>query len=295
MLISWATKESSLLLIQEKDPSIGAAFAAAQSLHEQEAQSMTGNSSSAMAVDGFIPKFKPKKPAPKPSRPTGTASKTGTSASERTAGRPASERTAGVTAPLGMSSSPISSSNVAQPQPSQSTPEARHAAPAEATSSSSGAVQQAQPSTLTGTDQSAPQTGPVGAALHQLPSGAVNQAAMATTCSTRLHTVDPDAAFPSSSASISDIQVIRQGEHEPEGVTDTRPVISFEMLDADSPLEGSEHGINAKFGRLKVLRLGSVCGCVMQLHGHGLMPNDLITATQQQSVVACLHGLKQLA
>ena len=63
---------------------------------------------------------------------------------------------------------------------------------------------------------------------------------------------DTDAAELASSLSGAAGSTVRPASGGEDGMG-SRPVISFELEDAEGPLEGAEHGINAKFGRLKVL------------------------------------------
>ena len=203
--------------MQEQDPSADEAFAAARHLQEQGMQSTAGVSTSAMAVDGFVPKFQPKK---------------------------------------GSYHQPKAVSQSGSAQPSNASQDsALHCTPPN--------LQRAKD-------------------LEQVHTATVIQTA-------RLMSNGTDAAELASGSSGAAGSSVQPASAGPDGAG-SQPVISFELEDAEGPLQGAEHGINAKFGRLKVLPCPG--GRIL----HPSQPTscvDVIPALHACSVYVATSGLVQ--
>ena len=224
-------------MVQEKDPSADAAFAAVKSLQQQSMQSAAGDTSSAVAVDGFVPRLKPNtaplrqpKPAASESSQASAPQHTVSESSRSTCGQPQAQGGDRDT------SQPTESSVQQSPSSSRST--------------AGNTLSKAQNSIAhSGLSQPTPNSTPP---LAEQPGTSDQTGTASRDHSARLNTnLQDDAAVPSddgSSSAPTAAQPVLPGQVE----IDAHPVISFEVEDAEGPLEGAEHGINAKFGRLTV-------------------------------------------
>ena len=225
------------VLLQEKDPSADAAFAAAKSLQQQSMQSAAGDINSAAAVDGFVPKLKPSKAPlkqPKPASPKPTQAPAPQHAVINSSGSVPNQQQA--------EGSSCSTPQGNEPSLKQSPLNLR---------STAGSTSQSTQKSEAHTRHSDPTAG-----SNPLLAGQPGTSAQTGSASGD-HTarLKPNASVASGAAVASDdgsssAQTVAEAGAQ-EG-TDLRPVISFEVEDAAGPLEVAEHGISATFGRLTV-------------------------------------------
>lgn len=214
-------------------------------------QSMAGESSSAMAVDGFVPKHKPKKPALRQTKSPNTTlpSRAANSASQHSQ-------------PSAASSSASQHSQVHDAFQNLKHQEAQVTEVDEVAQQTGPNVQQrAQQQAMS----NAASNGYSAHVAASMPGGEVTMLSDASSQPDLVGTLHQAAtsghpsaqpssrhtghAAPSGNGGTAAHDSSQQG---PVGQTaGSCPVISFEVQDAESPLEGAEHGINANFGRLK--------------------------------------------
>ena len=222
-------------MLQEKDPSADEAFAAAKAMQQQSMQHAAGDEDAATAVDGFVPKFKPEKQLAKrlSSANSKANPKDSHSASEHYISEAAVPNTSGVKQVCTQDADGfLGQQNGLTPQDqsqAHSDDGIHPSRPPKHSSSSAGATQ----------------------------SNVVQFGFQDSKHLARISSTDPHAAAAAQSSSDSGQGQAASSEPatvvELEASSGPRPVLSFELEDAEGPLEGAAHGINAKFGRLKVL------------------------------------------
>lgn len=207
--------------MQEKDPSADAAFAAAKAMKKQ---SSAGDPVAAAAVDGFVPKLKSKK---LPAR----GLKQGSMAAKSTRNHAASQPNVPV--------SQIQSTARYTQLPDQDMPR----------QDSSSAFQE-EPWAVTETHLARIRSTDQHAATESTSSGKQSNAVLAEAADATEHGSGllARASSDEDQGQTGPLQHVAPAEHDRA----SNPVLCFELEDADGPLEGAEHGINAKFGRLKV-------------------------------------------
>lgn len=212
--------------LQEKDPSAAEAFAAATALGKQSMQSAAGCHTAAHAVDGFVTKLRPTSSAPKAQKGSGT---------QHTRHKE----------PARLHESPIANNTLAgSPQPHGQAVQGCVCPPegpaTRLDSDCTSSTQSASPSTDSGLSRSAEaavtqDTGGLQASeqlqqhrqQHQQPQQQWQQ---------QQQQHNGDRSSMSSSAAPAEA-----------------PVLSFEIEDAEGPLEGASNGLAAQFGCLKVI------------------------------------------
>ena len=239
-------------MLQEKDPSADAAFAAAKAMKKQSSAGDQA-AAAAAAVATVVPTRTPRKLPARGPKPGSVSAKppTGSDAAQQLAGPLLPPQTIAGEPQLpdqgshGQSSgSALQHEPVATPAPTASSPPPTHphqSGDPHLAHSESGTEKHL--ARIRSTDQHAA-TGSTSRGKHD--NTVLDQAANVTEhCNSLL----------SGTSSNGVQEQARPFEHTISAEQDSAsaPVLSFELEDADGPLEGAEHGINAKFGRLKVI------------------------------------------
>ncbi len=208
--------------LQEKDPSADEAFAAAAALKQQSIITAAGDQSAAHAVDGFIPK----------PRPT-NAFKAKASLRKQTASMSVSAATqTDVEASHSKDTNPASVSSV----------QAAAATPADALPNDTGSSFADALPNDTGLSDSARSSCTAGNSAEQR-----HDWAQQPQSSPAPH----QPVAQSGGSSQTDRQTVL-GSLDLEALPAGAPVISFEIDDAEGPLEGAANDLSSQFGRLKV-------------------------------------------